>query len=106
MFNLIMFIISTIGMCQIVIEGSIMEGFRNIFRKFTVKIGHPSFGNLVSCPLCFGMWSGLIMGVIWISFNPFCIFACGCAGSFLCNFTAIMLNYIEAATIINLPDQK
>jgi hypothetical protein len=49
------------------------------------------------------------MGWIWMP-SPFncdfwLIFACGCAGGFLANSAAVVLNWIEAATIVNLPDQ-
>jgi hypothetical protein len=49
------------------------------------------------------------MGAIWIAhpwYNPLQIFACGCAGGFLANFAAVVLNLIEAATIVNLPDEE
>jgi hypothetical protein len=45
------------------------------------------------------------MGWVWISNNPFEIFACGCAGGFLSNFAAVFLNWIESATIVNLPTE-
>lgn len=104
---LFMFILSTIGMCHIIVDSSIMEAFRNLVKSFSKKIGMPKIGGVVDCHLCAGTWCGFVMGLIWISYNPFYIFACGCAGGFLCNFSAIFLNWLEAATIVNLPmDEK
>lgn len=105
MIAFIMFVLSTIGMCQIIVDGSIMEGFRLFFKRKTTQLGIPSFGKLVECQMCCGTWVGFLMGLIWISYNPFIIFACGCAGAFLCNTAAIILNWIEAATMNNLQDK-
>jgi hypothetical protein len=46
------------------------------------------------------------MGLIWISYNPFKVFACGMAGGFLSNFAATVMNWLEAATIVNLPPEN
>lgn len=61
------------------------------------------FGAVVDCYLCSGTWAGFLMGYLWVTQNPFQIFACGCAGAFLSNLAALILQWIEAATIVNLP---
>lgn len=101
--TLILFALSTIGMAHIIVDGSIMEWFRKFMKSTTIKMGVPSLGGVVDCYLCCGTWCGFLMGLIWVSYNPFQIFACGCAGGFLANFAAVFLNWIEAATIVNLP---
>lgn len=104
--NLFLFVVSTIGMAHIIVDSSIMEFFRNFVKYATEKIGIPSFGGVVDCYLCCGTWCGFFMGAIWMSFNPFEVFSCGCAGGFLANFAAVMLNWIESSTIVNLPSDK
>jgi hypothetical protein len=104
--NLILFALSTIGMAHIIVDGSIMEWFRTLVKYLTAKIGVPSLGGVVDCYLCCGTWCGFLMGAIWISHIPFQIFACGCAGGFLANLAAVALNWIEAATIVNLPNDN
>ncbi len=100
---LILFALSTVGLSHIIVDGSIMEWFRQLVKSTSTKVGLSSFGSVVDCYLCCGTWTGFLMGAIWISYNPFVIFACGCAGGFLANFAAVILNWIEASTIVNLP---
>lgn len=103
---LIMFVLSTIGMTHIIVDSSIMEPFRNFLKSFTTRLKIPKFGEVVDCYLCTGVWCGFLMGLIFISSNIFVIFACGCAGGFLSNLAAALLNLIEAKTIINFPEDK
>lgn len=104
--TLLLFVLSTIGMTHIIVDGSIMQWFRDLVKKGSEKIGIPSFGGVVDCYLCCGTWCGFVMGLIWVSTNPFQVFACGCAGGFLANLAAVIMNWIEAATIVNLPDDN
>lgn len=105
MLNLIIYILSTIGMTHIIVDGSIMEGFRSIFKKITNRLKLTTLSGLVDCYLCAGTWCGFLMGYIWISKTPLEVFACGCAGGFLANFAAALINWIEASTLVNLPDK-
>lgn len=100
-----MFVIATIGMTHIIIDGSILQGFREWVKSFTERIGWLGLGGIVDCYLCCGTWCGFLMGLIWISYNPFKVFACGVAGGFLANFAAVVLNYLEAQTIVHLDQQ-
>lgn len=104
--NLLLFILSTIGMTHIIVDGSILEGFRSIVKKLTKLIHLSHIGSIVDCYLCAGTWCGFLMGYIWISKNPLEIFACGCAGGFLASFAASLVNWIESATVVNLPDNE
>ena len=100
--NLLLFIISTIGMCHVIVDGSIMQGFRSTVKKIALKLNVAHLGQVVDCYLCCGTWCGFLMGYTWVSEEPLKIFACGCAGGFISNFAAVFLNYLEAATIINM----
>ena len=69
----------------------------------------PKIGEIVECYMCCGTWCGFFMGFIWMDktydLDFFLkIFASGCAGGFISNFAAMILNWIEAATIVNMPD--
>lgn len=108
--NLFLFVISAIGMTHIVVDGAILQWFRDFVKWTSVKIDaffkrKLNLGSVVDCYSCCGFWTGLLMGYIWISSDPLKIFACGCASSFLANFAATILNWIEAATIVNLPKE-
>lgn len=103
---LFLYIVSTVGMCHIIVDGSILQNFRDLVKWLTFRIGYPKLGGVVDCYLCAGTWTGFLMGYIWLTHEPLQIFACGCAGGFLSNFAAVVLNYLEAATIVSLPDDK
>jgi hypothetical protein len=104
--SLFLFVVSTIGMCLIIVDGSIMEKFRALVKTVANTIRIPSLGGVVDCYLCCGTWCGFLMGYVWISKEPLKVFACGCAGAFLSNLAAAILNWIEAATIVNLPSNN
>lgn len=111
--NIILFILSVIGMTFVIVDGSIMEWFREFVKNssgwIARKTGRESFkhfGDVVGCYLCCGVWCGFFMGLVWISYNPFQVFACGMAGGFLANFAATVMNYLEAGTIVNLPPEE
>lgn len=144
--NFLMFLLATIGMAHIIVDGSILEIFRQLVKEYSAKIygtsnqiklgltavvlgfiglytfkfgfvGFPyflgllalcllwlDFGGVVDCYLCSGTWAGFLMGYVWLTNDPMQIFACGCAGGFISNLAAMVLNWIEASTIVNLPD--
>lgn len=104
--NLLFFSVSTIGMCHIVVDGSILSGFREFFKWIAEKAHTPKLGGVVDCYLCAGTWCGFFMGWVWITNDPFQIFACGCAGGFMSNFAAVILNYLEAATVVNISTEQ
>jgi len=103
MVDFILFITSTIGMSHIIVDGSIFEKFRFYIKKYSEKLKIPHLGTIVECYMCSGTWCGFLMGWIWLTNEPFKIFACGCAGGFVSNLAAMFINYIESLTIINLP---
>ena len=99
-------------MSHIIVDGSIMEPFRNLVKYVSEKIKMPKIGEMVECYLCSGTWCGFLMGYIFIvnrreGLDLNCVmivFACGCAGGFVSNLAAMVLNWIEAATIVNMPE--
>lgn len=103
--ELFMFVVSTIGMSHIIVDGSILQWFRDFVKIISAKMRVPKLGGVVDCYLCCGTWCGFFMGWIWLSHNLFEVFACGCAGGFISNFAAVIMNWIESATIVNLPSE-
>jgi hypothetical protein len=103
--SLFLFVVGTIGMSHIIVDSSILAWFRTLVKNLAEKINVPKLGGIVDCYLCCGTWCGFFMGWVWISQNFWEIFACGCAGGFLSNLAAVFLNWIESATIVNLPTE-
>jgi hypothetical protein len=146
--DFLMFILTTIGMAHIIVDGSIFETPRKLIKDYSAKAKDSSFnlkiiltavvllacvlwtfkfgftglpyfgalmvifilwadfGSVVDCYLCSGTWAGFLMGYIWLTQEPLQIFACGCAGGFVANLAAMILNWIEASTIVKLPSDK
>lgn len=55
--------------------------------------------NLFNCQQCMGFWAGIICGWFFIGWKVE-LFLLGCCGSLLANFTELLINYIEAKTIV------
>lgn len=91
----ILFILATVGMTHIIIDGSIFQFLRDWINKNLPE----KFAKLFQCYMCLGFWCGVIMGFLLFSNDPFQIFACGCAGSILSQTMAIILNLLEASII-------
>lgn len=100
--NFILFCLCTIGMSHIIVDGSILEWLRNFVKNITKLLKVPHLGSIVDCYMCSGTWCGFLMGYIWLTKDPAQIFACGCAGGFLSNIAASILNLIEASTIVQM----
>lgn len=107
--DFLMYALSTIGMCHIIVDSSLFIMPREIFKKSFEILRMPKIGEIVDCYICCGTWCGFLMGFVWMEKtydlqNFMQIFACGCAGGFMSNVAAMTLNWIEASTIVNMPD--
>ena len=91
----VLFILASIGMTHIIIDGSIFEFLRNWIKKNLPQ----KLAQLFQCYMCLGFWCGIFISFLIFKENIFYIFACGCASSILSQFTAIIFNLLEAATI-------
>ena len=72
------------------------------FEKYVVNF----LRQIMACYQCCGFWCGLITG--WLAFPTITvgqILCSGFAGSFLAYLGSDLLNYLEAQTIINLPEE-
>lgn len=99
--TLLLFVFSVIGMTHILVDPSVIA---KPFRDWLAKVGPKWLNDLFGCYQCCGFWIGLLSGWAIISHNPFVVFFCGCAGSFVSTWGATYLNYLEARSIISLDD--
>lgn len=94
----LLFAIASVGMSHLIVDGVIFEPIRNFIKKnFPEKIGY-----LISCYSCSSWWTSLFIGFLLFGFNIPLLLVCSFAGSFLSNFAAVILNWIETATVIHL----
>lgn len=109
MVEFLIFAFSTIGMTHILVDGSIMEPLRVFVKSLAARVKVPKLGEIIDCYLCTGTWCGFLMGGVWlVDLEPSAscalrVLGCGCAGGFLSNLAAMVLNYLEAGTLVNMP---
>jgi len=97
--NLLLFALAVIGMTNIIVDGAIFSTPREWLKEHLPT----KLFQLISCYQCCGTWCGFILGAMLICYwNPFVIFACGMAGSFLAAGTSVFLTYLEARSIVDL----
>jgi hypothetical protein len=66
MFEIIVVIIAAYGVTNIVTQGTIFDPFKEWIKGFSI-VGDRLF-YLLNCPMCFGFWVGLFLGLF---FGPF-----------------------------------
>jgi len=100
---LLLFCFAVIGMTHIIVDSTLFEPVRTYLQGCI-----PWLGKLVGCYQCCGFWCGAFLGLTVLSWNPFVIFAAGCAGSFLATLGANYLTYLEANALVSVgePTEK
>jgi hypothetical protein len=99
--EILLFLIGSVGLTHIVVDGSIFEWLRNFLQTYSPNF----FGKLIACYTCLGFWFGILSG--WLCFENISygqLFVAGGAASFLSSLAAVFLNYLEARTIVSLGD--
>lgn len=97
--QIILFIFACIGATHIIVDGQIFEPIRNLAKKYLPNKMYYMF----ECYQCAGVYAGWLCGaLVFTDVSIWQILACGFAGSFLANFAAMTMNYLEAQTIINI----
>jgi hypothetical protein len=83
------FTIACIGMTQIIIYGSIFDRIRPT---------QGWMGKLLSCPMCTGFWTGIILwaispytGLFTFDMTPVTAFILGCYSSMVCYFASMLV---------------
>ena len=88
---ILLFFVAAIGMTHIVVNSEIMEPVDAWAKAhLPAKLHH----GLFECYQCSGFWCGIVLSPL-VSFNPFIMFACGCAASFLADFSESAFKYLE-----------
>lgn len=92
-----LFAAATIGLTNILVHGKILDddhlGWRTWLKN---RLG--KYADALECYECTGWWSGLLMGVLLVSFNPLYFVPCAFAGAGLMHLYTILTNYIESKT--------
>lgn len=108
--DILLFCFASIGMCHIIVDGSILQGFRDLMQKILPEKVYEVF----KCYQCTGFYTGLFCGYFTIV-KPLDIywlmaiiltFMCGCASSFLSPWAAIYLNVLETKMVIDCAEDK
>ena len=87
--NLLIWILVCYGITNVVTGSSIMEPIREKSWKI-----HKKIGELLSCPMCFGFWSGLFVSLLWQSPTNNLLLDC-----FLASGTCWLLHTYEQSTM-------
>jgi len=63
----IVFILSSLGLMNILINAPIAEGFRNLIVKLFSVFGNEKMGEyLVTCSTCVGVWVGVLTTFLYL----------------------------------------
>ena len=102
MVTFIFFCFAVVGLTNIITDpATIVQPIRDCVNRWAENSKFWLWvDKLMSCYQCTGFWVGLFCGVILISHNPFVVFLCGPAGSFIATWGASYLNYLEARSIV------
>lgn len=92
--NFILYCMATIGLTNILLDSNLFAPVRDFLQKHLPTKVYEVF----ECHQCMGFWSGLLTGFILITSNPFQVFLCGCAGSFLSTIGYLLIEYISLKT--------
>jgi hypothetical protein len=103
MTEIFLFIFGTIGMCHIIVDSNIFEPCRNFIKNKEQYTLFKILYKIVICYTCCGLYCGILCGwLVMPDITWFQLFVAGCAGSFLSNFAALYMNYLEAQALVTL----
>jgi hypothetical protein len=105
MVELILFLLAAIGMCHIMVDGSILNPFKKWLEKPTWMLSW-SKGKLLamlSCYQCSGFWAGALIGLLmWYTGcdplhvkNLSILFCYACAGSYIGTKAAVLMMKLQ-----------
>jgi hypothetical protein len=99
--SLVLFAAATVGLTNIIVDPAAIA---KPFRDFVDARCHPWLSKLFSCYQCSGTWVGFLCGYLLIGQEPWRVFLCGMAGSYLATMSATYMNYLEARSIVGVED--
>ena len=98
MIDLILFVLAVAGLTDILVNSPVFSNWKDIL------LGSPLY-SISTCSKCMGFFSGFLCGFVLLSQVPLYVLMCGFAGSFICGFSELFMNYLETRTIIEF-DEK
>lgn len=97
----ILFVLASVGLTLLVVDSSILEPFRNLMKWILPASAYKVF----ECYQCAGFWCGIVCGFLF-TVNPFMLIMCGCAASFLASSAVLVMNYLEAKSIVDMGNDE
>jgi len=92
----VFFLLAAVGLTAVIVESKIFRPIRDYAERW------PWLHSLMTCYQCSGFWAGTVLYPFILGVNWGWVGA-GFAASFLSVFSAALMNWIEANTVINLP---
>jgi hypothetical protein len=87
-----LFVFAVIGMTRIIINGKIMDPVDAFAER---HLPRPLYEAIFECYQCCGFWCGVACGWMLFGWSPAIVFASGCAGSWLADFSETINEYCE-----------
>lgn len=103
MFEIIVWLLGSIGMTNIIVESDISRVVKDKIKPYISEF----LMKGLNCYQCTGFWSGAFATTLLAVFNGWgadklhLIFLGGCATSFLATFFAFLQTYLEANSVIS-----
>jgi len=102
MVNLLLFLIGSVGITFIIVEGGVFLPFRDwVAGRQRLEW----LSSLINCHQCCGFWIGFISGAFLISCHPAFLILCGGATSFLSVWAASYIGYLEMLITVDLDEE-
>jgi len=91
--NTFLFFAAAVGLTLIIVDSALIAPIRDwVADRDSLSL----VSKMIECYQCCGFWCGILMGgIIFYTFDPLILFACGCAASFLSMLAAGYLQYLE-----------
>lgn len=120
--DIILFVITTVGLTHLLVEGSIFDPLRRGIHWFLTeavvsflqkKVGIKAdkfkqymefWAGLFDCHQCLGTWCGFLCGYAFLDGSFLQILLYGAAGGFLAKAAALYLIYLESQSTVSYGD--
>jgi hypothetical protein len=94
---LVLFALATVGLTNVLVHGKILDddhlGTRSWLKRQLGK-----YADVLECYECTGWWSGLLLGVLLLSWNPLIFLPAAFAGAGIMHAYVNIMNLIESKT--------
>lgn len=97
-----LFCFGVIGATHILVDGNIFSWLRGLLQKILPD----SIYHLFTCYQCMGTWVGFLFGYWLLSQEWQIVLVAGGAGSFLATVAALLLNYLETSTMLDVDEDE